>query len=84
MLSEADAAVQFPDGATKVDGSLEVREVPGTDAEFDQPLDDPPEPLRRHALVEPASLSVARPGAAAKALRGNGGPRISVGGCSPA
>jgi len=34
VLSEADAAVQYPDGATKVDGSLEVREVPETDAEF--------------------------------------------------
>ena len=29
-LSEADAAVHFPDGATKVDGSLEVRMVPET------------------------------------------------------
>jgi hypothetical protein len=33
MLAEADAAAQFPDGATKVDGSLEVRLVPETDAE---------------------------------------------------
>jgi len=33
VLSEADAAVQYPDGATKVEGSLEVRMVPETDAE---------------------------------------------------
>ena len=33
VLSEADAAVQFPDGATKVESSLEVRNVPDTDEE---------------------------------------------------
>jgi len=33
VLSEADAAAQFPDGAVKVEGSLEVRAVPETDAE---------------------------------------------------
>jgi len=32
VLSEADAAQQFP-GAMKADGSLEVREVPETDEE---------------------------------------------------
>jgi len=31
LLSDADAAVQYPDGATKVEGSLEVRQVPTTD-----------------------------------------------------
>ena len=33
VLSEADAAVQYPDGAEKVEGSLEVRVVPETDEE---------------------------------------------------
>ena len=33
VLSDADAAVQYPDGATKVEGSLEVRNVPETDEE---------------------------------------------------
>jgi hypothetical protein len=34
VLSEADAALQYPDGCEKVEGSLEVRgEVPETDAE---------------------------------------------------
>ena len=33
VLSEADAAARFPDGATKVEGSREVRHVPETDAE---------------------------------------------------
>jgi len=33
VLSEADAAQQYPDGATKVEGSLEVRNVPETGEE---------------------------------------------------
>ena len=33
LLTEADAAEQFPDGATKVEHSLEVRLVPETDEE---------------------------------------------------
>jgi len=32
-LSESDAAQQYPDGAEKVEGSLEVRDVPSTDDE---------------------------------------------------
>jgi hypothetical protein len=34
MLSEADAAVQYPDGAVKVEGSLEIRMAPETDEEM--------------------------------------------------
>jgi hypothetical protein len=33
MLSEADAPLHYPDGCEKVEGSLEVRMVPETDAE---------------------------------------------------
>jgi hypothetical protein len=33
-LSEADAAVQYSDDATKVEGLLEVRLAPETDAEI--------------------------------------------------
>ena len=33
VLSEADAAVQYPQGAEKVENSLEVRMVPETDEE---------------------------------------------------
>jgi hypothetical protein len=34
VLSEADAAVQYPEGCEKVEGSLEVRMVPETDDEL--------------------------------------------------
>jgi hypothetical protein len=33
VLSEADAALQYPEGAEKVAGSLDVRQVPETDEE---------------------------------------------------
>jgi len=34
VLSEADAALQYPDGATTVEETREVRDVPETDEEF--------------------------------------------------